>query len=51
MKTVKIEISEPHWRTIKKISAKLGLNPGEILQQEIDQSLSNMETWLERSNT
>jgi len=48
MKKVELEISDAHWQMLKKVADKLGLSIEDLLQQELNESLANIEIWCER---
>ena len=48
MRKVEVEISEAHYRMLKEVADRLGLSVEDLLQQELDQALTNAEVWLER---
>jgi hypothetical protein len=50
MVNVTIKISEPHWQTLKKMAKRLSLEPEDLMQQEMNESLASMEVWLERAS-
>ena len=49
MRKVELEISDAHWQMLKKVADRLGLSVKDLLQQELDQALTNAEVWLERA--
>jgi hypothetical protein len=49
MVNVSVEISEPHWQILKEIAKQLGLEPENLVQQEVNESMATMEIWTERA--
>ena len=48
MRKVELEISDVHWQMLKKVADKLHLSVEDLLQQELNESLANIEIWHER---
>lgn len=49
MPKIEIDLSPTHFELLQKVSEKLGLPIKTLLEQELNDALSNAEVWMERA--